>query len=168
MVRSTLMILTAVLLSGCDGGKPATAMLPGSSSPPDVPALQHLADAACRCVRASPEDKSCGEELAAATAPYAPAEAMASACVPVSTVLECFNQKDPSGGFCVATGYVSIGGKVLCSAEEAKTVDSMFAETLTRTGGDHDAATSAATQAADALIRGKPVVVPNVTGGCTG
>jgi hypothetical protein len=168
MVRSTLTILAAVLLSSCDGGKPETALLPGSSSPPDLAGLQRLADAACRCVRASPDDRSCGEELAAATAPYGPAESMASACVPVSTVLECFNQKDPSGGFCVTTGYVSIGGKVLCSAEEAKAVESVFAEKLTQTGGNHAAATSAATQAADALIRGKTVAVPDVAGGCTG
>jgi hypothetical protein len=173
MGRLAPLLLATLLTASCDAGKPAgpEAASPAEKASParvDVAALQLVADAACRCARSSPDDKSCWAELEAATAAYRPGESLASACFPISTSVDCFNDDAPDGGFCIVTGRLVTGGKTLCSAEEAKTVEAVFADVLERSDDDYQAATSAAAEAADALARGERLEAPDAPVACSG
>lgn len=176
MIRLATGVLLAglILTAGCEGrrsGQPAEAGLatPAPVTELEIAALQVLADDACRCARASPEDKTCRDAFTARTARHGRGAEVASACAPVSTEMSCFNEDRQDAQFCIVTGYSLVGtGRTLCSAEEARIVDATFNATLERTSDDYGQASVAATRAADALIRGERVSLPIAEAGCTG
>lgn len=174
MIRSLAGALL-LFLSGCGGDQPSapTARAAALPRPPvpaaEIAALQALSDDACRCKRASPDDRTCWETFNTRTAAHQDSAPVATACAPVSTEMICFNEDQPDARFCITTGYNLVGTNYdLCSAEEARIVDATFTATLKRTGDDYGRANAAARKAAGDLILGRPVPLPAVEGGCTG
>lgn len=163
--------LFLLFLAGC-GEAPSSAAAPSPPLPvpaSEVAALQAVADDACRCNRASPDDKSCWEAFNARTAAHGDAALLASACAPVSTEMTCFKEDHPEARFCIATGHHLVGtDHELCSAEEVRIVDTTFTATLRRTGDDYEQAHAAADKVANDLILGRSVPLPEAEGGCAG
>lgn len=164
-----------LILAGCGGDHPSAptakaVALPRAAIPAaEIAALQGIADDACRCSRASPDDRTCWETFSARTVAHQPSPPVGTACAPVSTALTCFNEDQPEARFCITTGHDLVGTDyVLCSAEEARIVDATFTATLKRTGDNYEQANAAARKAASDLILGSSVPLPDAEGGCTG
>jgi hypothetical protein len=154
--------LTASACTPHDGGQRAI-------SGDEVSALRQVAEEACRCARSSGDTSQCWTRFRERTQHLAFSGSYASACFPVSTALECYNETDADGGFCISTGHTLVFGDEaeLCSEEEARTVEAIYAQTL-RATGDDERALDAASAAAGDLIRGVEVQAPNVESGCGG
>ncbi|MNI30975.1 hypothetical protein D3C73_848390 [compost metagenome] len=162
--------LCLLLLSvGC-GAAPVSADRP-SASESEIAELKTLAEASCQCERSSPDNPSCWNAFNARTSALKESGGSATACAPVSTDLRCFNEDQADGGFCIVTGHslvVGGGGQKLCSQREAQIVEATHSATLKKTGDNYEQAAEAAGTAADALIRGERLSLPDAEAGCTG
>jgi hypothetical protein len=123
------------------------------------------ASAACRCARKGGADsaaRQCWNEFDRMLAPY-PHSTAASACIPLSTELVCFEDPDDPGepfGRC----FVKDRGGVACDAEEARILEALWAA-----GGQDEERNARLDKARQAFIRDEKVDVPSGSAeGCSG
>ena len=91
----------------------------------DIPRLERLALAACRCDD-DPDlprrNKECWQEYDNALSAFASISSSATACAPISTSIDCIGTDE--GEECVVSGY---GIKGICTDEEARAVEHAWA-----------------------------------------
>lgn len=112
MRRLTWSLGLAGLLGG--GAALVWALAPRFPAEPDIPRLQALATASCRCARAKPDEKAkrdCWGEFESQAAHYRHGE-FATPCDPIAPRGYCFGD-DPRR--CVVKEYSSFPNASLCS-----------------------------------------------------
>lgn len=143
--EGAVIVLLGLALGGCSAdseasGDPSSVDQPIriSSADVDLEGLEETAETACKCVRSGGDDQGCWKDYetrksAIETKIYGPGGmpedhfAIATACAPVSTELECFDFSD--GEHCIVTGYDANGaseadrGVLVCTRAEAKAIE---------------------------------------------
>lgn len=153
-------------MSGKSGTSTAAAPIRTEA---ELVALERMAEAACRCERATGKPGTCWEDYRNRTAGLSPLQ-MASACAPVSTEIECFmvNGKES----CIVTGR---NGSQLCSGAEAEAFEAAYNGAMERSLRTHPgdmeradrAANAASERVMDSIRRGIVPPVDHSSQGCS-
>ena len=162
--RTLLAIGALAVLMSC--GRPSSPPQSKILDPALAPQLQAIAIAACQCARDRPgKDPACWADFERATN-GAERSQYATACAPVSSEGECFNNDTPHE-FCIYMGSHSPAGR-LCTGKEMEIVDATYMRVYSA-GRDHTAARAAAAAALRTHLRGEQVAGYGPDeGGCGG